>query len=87
MFNDYHIRCRNDIKQTIIIFCNNTLFEVADVAANDDYIDIADSDDIVDGFAYAMLMLSQMLLLLSLMKLLVLEVLSLMVLKELLLSQ
>ena len=76
MFNDYHIRCRNDIKQTIIIFCNNTLFEVADVAANDDYIDIADSYDIVDGFAYAMLMLSKMLLLvLSLMKLLVLKVL------------
>ena len=75
MFNDYHIRCRNDIKQTIIVFCNNNLFEVTDVAANDDYI--ADSDDIVDGFAYAMLMLSQMLLLL----------LSLMVLMVLLLTQ
>lgn len=77
MFNDYHIRCRNDIKQTIIVFCNNNLFEVTDVAANDDYI--ADSDDIVDGFAYAMLMLSQMLLLVLL--------LSLMVLMLLLLSQ
>lgn len=76
MFNDYHIRCRNDIKQTIIVFCNNNLFEVTDVAANDDYI--ADSDDIVDGFAYAMLMLSQMLLL---------AVLSQMMLMVLLLSQ
>lgn len=87
MFNDYHIRCRNDIKQRLLISCNNNLFEVADVVADADYIDIADSGDIVDGFAYAMLMLSQMLLLLSLMKLLVLTVLSLMVLKVLLLSQ
>lgn len=67
---------RKDIKQTIIVFCNNNLFEVTDVAANDDYI--ADSDDIVDGFAYAMLMLSQMLLL---------AVLSQMMLMVLLLSQ
>ena len=52
MFNDYHIRCRNDIKQTIIVFCNNNLFEVTDVAANDDYIDIADDvvGAIADGF-------------------------------------
>lgn len=63
-------------KATIIVFCNNNLFEVTDVAANDDYI--ADSDDIVDGFAYAMLMLSQMLLL---------AVLSQMMLMVLLLSQ
>ena len=64
-------------KATIIVFCNNNLFEVADVVADADYIDIADSGDIVDGIAYAMLMLSQMMLL----------VLSLMVLKVLLLSQ
>ena len=77
MFNDYHIRCRNDIKQRLLISCNNNLFEVADVVADAEYIDIADSGDIVDGFAYAMLMLSQMLLLL----------LSLMVLMVLLLTQ
>ena len=66
-------------KATIIVFFNNNLFEVADVVANADYIDIADSGDIVEGIAYAMLMLSQMLLLVLL--------LSLMVLKVLLLSQ
>ena len=71
-------------KATIIVFAIIIFFEVADVVAN---IDIADYGDIVDGIAYAMLMLSQMLLLLSLMKLLVLTVLSLMVLKVLLLSQ
>ena len=63
-------------KATIIVFAIIIFFEVADVVAN---IDIADYGDIVDGIAYAMLMLSQMLLLVLL--------LSLMVLMLLLLSQ